>query len=71
MITSLPAIQAFASHVFRYTRSSGHGHSADKRSANRRHRRALNRITLRLQHDPETFDSEGFNAPSLSAWDLW
>lgn len=71
MITSLPAIQKFASHVFRYTCSSGHGHSADKRLANRRHRRALNRITKRMQHDPDSFDNEGFNAPSLSTWNLW
>lgn len=71
MITSLPAVQAFVSHVFRYTCGGSHGHSADKRNANRRYRRTLNRITRRLQHNPETFDSEGFNTPSLSSWHLW
>ena len=71
MITSRPAVQAFVSHVFRCVCRSPWSHTATKRIANRRHRRALNRITRRMQHDPESFYSEGFNAPSLSTWDLW
>jgi len=71
MIATLPAVKAFCSHVFRYICCGRHGHSADKRYANRRHRRALNRSTRLMCHDPERWWDEGFNAPSLSSWDLW
>jgi hypothetical protein len=42
----------------------------NKRIANRRHRRALNRVTRKMKIDPESFYDEGFNAPSFSNWDI-
>jgi len=71
MITSLPAVQANCSHVHRYVCLSAENLRATKRIANRRYRRALNRITRKFINDPELFYDEGFNAPSLSSWDLW
>jgi hypothetical protein len=66
MISTLPAVQAFVSRVY----ITDNARRVEKRIANRRHRRALNRATRRFVIDPESFDDEGFNAPSLSAWDL-
>ena len=66
MITSLPAVQAHCSRI-------GRGPNAircAKRTANRRHRKALDRSTRRMILDPERWWDEGFNAPSLSDWEL-
>jgi len=71
MITSLPAVQANCSRVKRYICVSEKVVRWEKRIANRRHRRALDRITRQMAHDPERWWDEGFNAPSLSSWDLW
>jgi len=71
MIATLPAVQANCSHVKRMACISSNCIRTEKRIANRRHRRALNRITRQFVRDPERFDDEGFNAPSLSSWDLW
>jgi len=71
MITSKPAVQADCSHVKRYACISSQCIRDHKRIANRRHRRALNRITRRFVLDPESFDDECFNAPTMSTWDLW
>jgi hypothetical protein len=75
MIATKPAVQKSCSHVKRFVCYSSHAsairQSWEKRNANRRHRRALNRATRQMLHDPERWWSEGFNAPSLSSWDLW
>ena len=71
MIATLPAVQANCSRVKRYACIGPKSLSDDKRNANRRHRRALNRATRRMEGDPERWWDEGFNAPSLSSWDLW
>lgn len=42
----------------------------DKRIANRRHRRYLNRVTKSFVLDPEWFEIEPFSAPSFSNWDI-
>jgi hypothetical protein len=71
MITTLPAVQANFSRLRRYVCMFDRSIRNEKRIANRRHRHALNRITRKFIKDPELFDDEGFNAPSLSSWDLW
>lgn len=71
MIATLPAVQANCSRVKRYACMSDNFIRDEKRIANRRHRRYLNRVTRSFIQDPELFDSEGFDAPSLSSWDLW
>lgn len=70
MIASLPAVQfscKHARHIICFDRINARW---DKRNANRRHRRALNHVTRGFIHDPERFYDEGFNAPSLSSWDI-
>ena len=71
MITTLPAVQSNCSHVKRYTYISRGALRGAKRDANRRYRRYLNQVTHGFIKDPELFESEGFDAPSLSTWDLW
>jgi len=71
MIATLPAVQADCSHVKRYTYISARALRHEKRIANRRHRRYLNRVTRQMSFNPELFYDEPFNAPSLSSWDLW
>lgn len=71
MIATLPAVQANCGRVDRYACIDSKTIAWYKRSANRRHRRALNRATRELARDPERWWDEGFNAPSLSSWDLW
>lgn len=70
MIATLPAVQWNCKKVSHYICQSATGKRHEKRIANRRHRRALNRVTRGFTHDPERFYDEGFNAPSLSSWDL-
>jgi len=68
MIASKPAVQHNCKHARRvvcYNTSA-----VDKRIANRRHRRYLNRTTRGFVLEPEAFDSEGFDAPSFSDWDI-
>lgn len=75
MIAMIPAVQWSYKRVKRYicfsSRHALENLSRDKRNANRRHRRALNRATRQMAHDPERWWDEGFNVPSLSSWDLW
>ena len=71
MIATLPAVQSGCSRIKRYACISDKFIRDEKRIANRRHRRALNRATRLMAGDPERWWSEGFNAPSLSTWDLW
>lgn len=71
MIATLPAVQANCSHVNRHSCIKSDTIREEKRNANRRHRRALNRAARRIAQDPERWWDEGFNAPSLSSWDLW
>ena len=71
MIATLPAVQANCSRVRRYACIGEDTIRYEKRNANRRHRRALNLATRQMCHDPERWWDEGFNAPSLSSWDLW
>jgi hypothetical protein len=71
MITMLPAVQFNCKHARRYVCYGAYSKRVDKRIANRRYRRALNRVTRGFVRDPDLFDSECFNTPSLSDWDLW
>lgn len=70
MIPTLPAVQHSCKDARRIVCMNQKSARDDKRFANRRHRRALNRITRNFMRDPELFEDEGFNAPSLSSWDL-
>jgi hypothetical protein len=71
MIVTLPSVQSNYSRCKRYACLSSGFVGWAKRNANRRHRRALNRATRMIWCDPERWWDEGFNAPSLSSWDLW
>lgn len=71
MISTLPSVQFSCKKARRYICYSAKSKRDDKRIANRRHRRAFNRITQRLTHDPETFWDEGFNVPTLSDWEIF
>ncbi len=70
MITSLPSVQFGCKLAYSRIRCSSRNKRLEKRNANKRHRRALNRITEKFAHDPESFFDEGFNVPSMSAWDV-
>lgn len=70
MIATLPSVQHSCKYARRVVTYGANARRNDKRDANRRHRRALNRVTRGFVRAPERFDSEGFNAPSLSAWDI-
>lgn len=71
MIATLPAVQANCRGVRQCACIGDDTIRYYKRTANRRHRRALNRATRRFIHDVELWYDEGFNAPSLSDWELW
>ena len=66
MIASQPAVQFNA----RYAKRCGVSFHHEKRLANRRHRRHLNAVTRGFISDPEAFYAEGFDAPSVSDYDL-
>ena len=70
MIATKPAVQSSCKDAKRIVHMSARHIRDEKRIANRRHRRALNKATRKCQHDPERFYDEGFNAPTLSSWDL-
>lgn len=70
LIPTKPAVQHNCKDAYRIISSSRKHKRWEKRNANRRHRRAFNAATRRMTHDPERFYDEGFNAPSLSSWDL-
>jgi hypothetical protein len=69
MITILPSVQRSIKRAARYVRWGTR--RWDKRNANRRYRRTLNRVTRGFCHDPELFYSEDFGTPSLSGRDIW
>lgn len=71
MIATFPAVQAELNRIKRYCCMRDVTYTKEKRIANRRHRRALNRATRRMGQDPERWWNEGFNAPTLSSRDLW
>ena len=71
MITALPAVQHNIKGWHRYVCISAETLRWEKRNANRRHRRALNRATRRMCRDPEFWYDEGFSAPSFSNWELY
>jgi hypothetical protein len=71
MIATTPAVQAYTSRLSRYIGASAKGIRDEKRIANRRYRHYLNRVTRSFVLDPELFEDEPFNAPSLTTWDLW
>ncbi len=66
MITSFPAVQ-FNS---RWAKHSDVSFRREKRIANRRHRHYLNAVTRNFVADPESFYDEGFDAPTLTNYDL-
>ena len=70
MITSLPSVQFGCKKARRVVYYRASARRWDKAHANRAHRRVLNRTTRGFAQDPEQFDGETFNAPSLSAWDI-
>jgi hypothetical protein len=70
MITSLPAVQFSCKRAYRIIQKGRRNARWQKQHANRGHRRFLNRATRAFVHDPERFDGEAFDAPSLSSWDL-
>jgi hypothetical protein len=71
MIATLPAVQRNCKEARRIVCYGYKSRRQDKRIANRRHRRALNRTTRRMCADAERWYDEGFNAPSLSSWELY
>jgi hypothetical protein len=70
MITSLPSVQFSIKRAYRHIYKDAKNAKWQKANANRRHRRALNRVTRAMRLDPERFYNEGFDAPSLSGWDI-
>jgi hypothetical protein len=68
MQTTLPAIQSNIKRAKKivYWRCR----RKDKRLANRIHRRALGRMTHNFERDPESFESETFEAPTFSSRDI-
>ena len=71
MIATFPAVQKYCGRADRYCCVSDKSLRFYKRNANRRHRRYLNMVTRSFVLDPELFEDESFNAPTLSTWDLW
>ncbi len=71
MITVLPAVQYSCKRARRWVNYSILSKRQDKRIANRRYRRSLNRATRGFLHDLERFYSEVFDAPSMSGRDIW
>ena len=71
MITILPAVQRNCKRVHFYIRYNSDTKRWDKRHANRRYRRSLNRMTRGFCRDLELFYSEVFGAPSLSSRDIY
>lgn len=71
MIACLPAVQKYCTRADRFCCVTDKAMRFWKRDANRRHRRYLNQVTRSFVLDPELFDEEAFNAPTLSTWDLW
>jgi hypothetical protein len=70
MVSTLPAVQFSIKKAWRIVKKRARTARYEKTHANRRHRRALNQATRRCAFDPERFYDEGFNAYSLSCWDL-
>jgi hypothetical protein len=68
MIPTLPSVQHNCKDI--HITGKGSAKRKGKRIANKRHRKALNMATQRLQADPDSFDDEGFNAPSYSDYDI-
>lgn len=66
MITTLPSVTRDIKYCYigRYVKRQ------EKRIANRRYRRALNRATRAIFLNPERWYDEPFTAPYLSSWDL-
>lgn len=65
-----PAVQRECGRARRLVCGGVRSYSDEKRIANRRHRRALNRKTRGFVRDPDRFDREDFAAPTLSSWDI-
>jgi len=67
VIPTLPAVQRGYAVGCRYVCQARDERSKDKRMANRRHRRALNRAVACFLRDPSgsAWEREVFNAPSL------
>jgi hypothetical protein len=70
MIASLPSVQFSIKEAYRHIHKRASSAKWWKANANRRHRHALNRATKAMCLNPERFWDEGFNAPSLSGWDI-
>lgn len=70
MKATYPAVQKNCKEARKIACISDNSFRTDKRNANRRHRRYLNRVTNAFVRDPDRFDREGFDAPTLSSWEL-
>lgn len=68
MTSSFPAVQKNCKYV--HVTWSEDSKREDKRIANRRHRRHLNRRTKSIENNVELWYEEGFDAPTLSSWDI-
>jgi hypothetical protein len=71
MITTLPAVQHNCKHARRFISYGPKAKHTDKRIANRKYRRILNRITNTFIYNSELFYNETFDIPSLSSWDIY
>ncbi len=70
MIVSLPAVQFSCKWARRVVCYGANARRSDKRAANRRHRHVLNRTARAMGLNPDRFDDEAFDAPSLSCWNI-
>lgn len=71
MITTLPAVQKSCKSASKIIAMKASVKRFDKKNANKRHRRALNSITREFIDDPDLFDEETFDVPSISSWDIY
>lgn len=70
MIAPHPSVQYSIKRAYRHTHKNARTARWQKAHANRRYRRTLGQATHLMTRDPERFDSELFDAPSLSGRDI-
>lgn len=70
MIPTHPSVQFSIKAAYRWIYKAAWRARWAKARANRRHRHTLNRITRGFVRDPEAFEDESFEAPSLSGYDI-
>jgi hypothetical protein len=70
MVPSFPSVQFSIKRAYRYIFKEAKRARWTKARANRRHRHVLNCITRGFVRDPEAFEDESFEAPSLGGYDI-